>query len=983
MTVLLLKGYNNYFNRIHKQESSITEYKTASTSYLEYPNVNFDMQDGISTSLIVGSEGQLDNGEILKFDDLGAPDYLIVHDNTDINSRWFVVESVKIRGGQYKLALKRDVLSDFNSQIMNSPCFVEKGSLNDVNDPLILNSEGMQFNQQKQGEDLLRDDTNCAWLVGYLKKDIDTAQTVSYTFPANVPEAVELDSFEWANCVDLYNADGTSVGALKKAVTYNPASSTAAMRIWYRDNKNFIEYNVRSVYSLTNQVISIAGTRSHSDWNGLTSTALQIRPNISYVAAPKIGQEIFNKTISDSVTYEMYQRLIQNSKYAIEQGNNLTVVTEDLTKYNNKLVIKDNKVYRLQVGAGSIVNYDKFFTGQDTIANDYFNAVAGEFTAYDKTYTVVRNPDNPTKKKIKFTLNYNEYAITATEEPVGQTVTYTLPVAASRNTCSDATYDMFCMPISPSALGLDVAETNAVIENTSGEDPEYVFLDTNSVNQLAIAMQLATKLGAGTQAGTIYDLQILPYCPMDLKPEINNTYYGPTYGKTVIDVTNLDAKDYTIIRNNNNEACGVVFYPKKANFSTIVNFTSPNESVHYEWVTIKNPVLKAQGNLSGVPEYWFANFPYQVTDGVWDINENDNLILEDGLTKDECAYISLTVSSGLKTPALLMASTEFPTPPSGQEYSYTFTGNFTIKVLAHWIMDDDVLDKKVKNECDFYRLTSPNYNSFYEFKKTKLKDGITRMHIICTYKPYSPYIKINPELDQSLYSIKDYNDNIGLMLAGDYSIPMISDPMINYELQNRNYQAIFNRQVQNLDVNQRIAKEQQEFQGIVGAITGGVGGAGAGALAGAKAGPWGAVAGAAVGATLGTAGGIAGYMLDKEWLAQQQYEARDFAVDQFQYQLGNIQALPQSMTKSTPLSYNDKVWPILEYFSCTDREKEVLRNKIKYNGMTIMAIGSLVDYSAAGSYLKGQMIRLNDLNDDSHIANAIYEEVNKGFYEGE
>lgn len=196
MTVLLLKGYNNYFNRIHKQESSITEYKTASTSYLEYPNVNFDMQDGITTSLVVGSEGQLDNGEILKFDDLGAPDYLIVHDNTDINSRWFVVESVKIRGGQYKLALKRDLLSDFNSQVMNSPCFVEKGSLNDINDPLILNSEGMQFNQQKQGEELLRDDTNCAWLVGYLKKDIDTAQTVSYTFPSDVPEAVELDSFE-------------------------------------------------------------------------------------------------------------------------------------------------------------------------------------------------------------------------------------------------------------------------------------------------------------------------------------------------------------------------------------------------------------------------------------------------------------------------------------------------------------------------------------------------------------------------------------------------------------------------------------------------------------------------------------------------------------------------------------------------------------------------------------------------------------------
>lgn len=221
------------------------------------------------------------------------------------------------------------------------------------------------------------------------------------------------------------------------------------------------------------------------------------------------------------------------------------------------------------------------------------------------------------------------------------------------------------------------------------------------------------------------------------------------------------------------------------------------------------------------------------------------------------------------------------------------------------------------------------------------------------------------------------------MLAGDYSIPMITDPMVNYELQNRNYQAIFNRQVQNLDVNQRIAKEQQQFAGIVGAITAPIAGGLAGAATGAKAGPYGAIAGAAVGVVGGAALGTAGYIKDQEWLQQQQAEARDFAVDQFQYQLGNVQALPQTMTKSTPLSYNNKIWPILEHFSCTDREKEILKNKLKYDGMTIMAIGTLNDYSDVGGYLKGKMIRLNELNDDSHIANAIYEEVAKGFYEGE
>ena len=95
MTILLLKGYNNYFNRIRKSEVDITAYKTASTSYLEYANVNFDPQDGIMTSIVVGGDTQkktetVDNEEITKildFESGGSPDYLIVHENNVIQSR--------------------------------------------------------------------------------------------------------------------------------------------------------------------------------------------------------------------------------------------------------------------------------------------------------------------------------------------------------------------------------------------------------------------------------------------------------------------------------------------------------------------------------------------------------------------------------------------------------------------------------------------------------------------------------------------------------------------------------------------------------------------------------------------------------------------------------------------------------------------------------------------------------------------------------
>lgn len=683
-----------------------------------------------------------------------------------------------------------------------------------------------------------------------------------------------------------------------------------------------------------------------------------------------------------------FNTMVSAAKYAVTTGNNLVDVDEDLTKYNGILVIQNNKVYKLQIGQGTPVSFDKYYTGQDGVANDYLSSLYYEFRT---NWFLYRNQDNPTRNKVKIKLAYQQYTITATEVSLDETAEYTLPTPANRTKCNDSLYDIFCMPMNPQFFGLDVQETNTVVVSpVSGSDPEYIYVDTASEYHLGIATALATALGAGTDAGKIYDLQLLPYCPMtELSPYYENTHYGPTYGKNVLDLSTLPSNSYTIIRLGNNAACGVVFYPSKANFSTSIDYTVDNTTVHNEWVTIENPVFLAQGTHDGLPLYRFANFPYKVTDGTWDIGPNQNnpdaedLVLENGLTLEECDYVSLNVSSGLNTPVVLLTSTEFPTPPTGQEYSYTFTGSFTIKVLAHWIMPDTILDRKVHNECDFYRLTSPNYNSFYEFKKTKLYNGINGLRAICTYKPHTPYIKINPNLDGSYYSIKDYNDNIGLMLSGDFSLPMLSDAMTNYELQNRNYQAIFNRQVQNLDVNQRIAKEQQQFAGIVGAITAPLTGGLAGAATGAKAGPYGAIAGAAVGLVGGAALGGVGYAKDMEWLQQQQAEARDFAVDQFQYQLGNVQALPQSMTKSTPLSFNNKVWPILEHFSCTDKEKEVLKNKIKYNGMTIMAIGTLEDYSDVGGYLKGKLIRCNNLGDDSHIAQAIYEEVDKGFYEGE
>lgn len=271
MTILLLKGYNNYFNRIVKIENDISSYKTASTSYLEYANVNFDPQDGILTSLVVGSEGQLDNGEILKFDSLGTPDYLIVHEENVINSRWFVVESVKTTAGQYKLALKRDVLVDFNEQVMNSPCYVEKGMINDLNSALLLNSEGSNVNQIKTSELALRDKTDCAWLVGYLKKNLGSAELDSInpiTYATEPLIGEPLENIINTDCVTFVPATGNQTPATKKPYALNNNDSIVKFRTYYlgiTHQKDTIPLNIRHAFNLNNAQVSANTRYGNSD----------------------------------------------------------------------------------------------------------------------------------------------------------------------------------------------------------------------------------------------------------------------------------------------------------------------------------------------------------------------------------------------------------------------------------------------------------------------------------------------------------------------------------------------------------------------------------------------------------------------------------------------------------------------------------------------------------------------------------------------
>lgn len=278
---------------------------------------------------------------------------------------------------------------------------------------------------------------------------------------------------------------------------------------------------------------------------------------------------------------------------------------------------------------------------------------------------------------------------------------------------------------------------------------------------------------------------------------------------------------------------------------------------------------------------------------------------------------------------------------------------------------------KVQALCDVYRLCSPNYSGQFEFNAIK-NGGVNKFNVDMTLKPYTPYIHINPDFG-GLYG-SDFNDARGLICSGDFSIPQLTDKWVEYEINNKNYQNSFNREIQHMDVMRDIERTQQ----IAGVITGSIAGGTAGGKIGSSlGGAIGGAAGAAIGAGLSVAGGVVDYEMSEKAFK----ENRQWAQDRFGMALDNVKALPYSIGNVGAMNANNKVWPFIEYYTCSEVEKKALKDKIKYNGMTVGRIGTVREFlQSEPSYIKGQIIRLDGIQDDNHIAATIADEINKGVF---
>lgn len=777
---LYLLTYNNYYNRIIKKEDNLADYLPY---VIDSPivNVNFNPNDDVNAEQIINWN-------------LTTPDYLLAVNPTgnEIVSRWFVMDSKRLRNGQYKITLKRDVVADNFNEIIEAPCFIEKATLNN-DDPAIFNNENMGFNQIKTSETLLKDETESAWVVGYVPRD-SFASSTTITSTIVTDEAADF-IYETKSEIPIYPyLDSTYYGK-----SFQDSSLQMITRIGRSDITRLHEFVYRP----------IAGTY------GIYNYEYANHIVHGYVASSPLtiwGDNGIGKNIANNKTY--FLSVIP--EYTSYSGKSGGLSEDEYTSFTNKIVFisSEQKYYKVNVTR-------KYHTESNSI-----NVTSGlgiewitslNLVCADGT-PITGNPTNdgsPSQNTLSLKTTCYTYTYTL-DEIIMETKTV---LDSDRYHLVDSPYDMFCIPYSDS---LKIYQNGTQI------------LTANKT----LAINMAIEIGHDAGSGTIYDIQLLPYCP-----------------------------------------------------------------VRY--------MIKA--------------------DGSFDIgNSKVNFI---------------TDSTGSTNKGVILWGT---------------TSAFTFDI-SHSI---PVINPKVENETEIYRLTSPNFNGQFEFSAVK-NGGVNFFNVDCNYKPFSPYIHINPDF-KNLYG-QDFNDARGLICGGDFSLPQISSAWANYELTNKNYQLSFDREIQNMEVNNYYNNLEQTIGAATSAIATGVG---AGMLGGG-------IIGGLVAGGLSAAAGIA----DLAIAGGRQSEAIDYKKDQFGYNMANIKAIPASLTKTTAFTYNNKIFPILEYYTCTDVEREALINKLEYNGMTVMRIGKISDFiRPEPSYIKGKIIRITDIENGHHLLNEIANEISLGVF---
>ena len=467
MTLYLL-NFKNYYNRQAMKYDTLQDYLD-NTSVLDIAyNYDFNPNDGIWSTVIVNSN-------------YGNADYLLVTEDDEIVSRWYVLESTRKRLAQYELKMLRDVIADTYETVISAPTFIEKATVK-YGSPLLFNSEDLTFNQIKTSELQIRDNSLCPWIVGYITSDTEAISIDAATNDKYYTEYAQLEDIPFYDAIQARTFKGNST-IKNLSVEYSYYLGSFSSKI------SKVSFNSTGNIGIQNSTIFGSPVRYEELYSAISLT------NTQDEAAKKTGDELS----------AYYKNNITNFDAAITNDYGLSSSTntaELLNTYSeNGTIIKvGNIIYKVTRSSGTPVT--------KTV-----NPADGSDT-YDQFVSMIENADTLSIKLnahldntlFGVTYSYTQYSLSIEQLSGADLYHLDIPGSTQRRHLADSPYDMFAIPY------------NFNTKLSAGKTFSYDIDNCNAEAAMAVASKMSTKLGS-----KLIDIQLLPYCPI---PELCATTPG-------------------------------------------------------------------------------------------------------------------------------------------------------------------------------------------------------------------------------------------------------------------------------------------------------------------------------------------------------------------------------------------------------------------------------------------------------------------------
>ena len=523
------------------------------TSIKRISNINFNPNDGIETKVSLNLEAS----------EIDIADYVLVTErvlpgplNFDVFSRWFIMDAVRQSNGMYELTLKRDVVTEFlahNDKIANDKFYVEKGKLSEF-DPLIVNDEGMSFNQIKVEEELINDEDNCGWLVGFFANDTPST-------PINVPIGKIVRTT--TTITAMSEATGISESILESLLTAPRGFLYGLLKI---DCGVFLQLG-DSIFGGFNKF----AYKFSSDFSELIgNVTYETRYDHSIMRCPSTAPEENIHGIKNSLGYKLIRTGLFNAiTTALQHDDPTEVFLTDIQLSSLKQYINSHpylsyggNTYRMTNNTSGISDHSQVVVSKgettffDNAVSDMIDEIVAAGADPNEYYQL-----EGWEMYIKYQVE--NYQITIIEEPSITETTLTFTIPSSHRVLDDAPYSMFAIPLNSISMVVDIGGVS-VYPPGGGTTPSKEV-------SLRIAQAIIEALPAEGANKYLYDIQLMPYMP-HIGPSSGIGFYNNVLEADVSGM--VEGVDYALIKKDSDTGTlyrSAIFFARLSNFSRTIN----------------------------------------------------------------------------------------------------------------------------------------------------------------------------------------------------------------------------------------------------------------------------------------------------------------------------------------------------------------------------------------------------------------------------